>query len=345
MDPRATSTFENGLGDTAPTDANRHRPRAGLTHLAVFSAVILPITLFPYLITRRQVSLLRRKVDQLNTLISLRITAPVAEVATKNGGQTPRLLLAMRQELDALRKQNEDLKSTHSMSLASLRKELEELKPFAQLHEQSADRATVSHQSIQELRDEISGLRVDFERTSSAVSAHSMSLETISKNFAEIAELRKEDMDAAVSQHDLAELREEIDAVRGKMDPKSATESLPVAFESLRADLLEHFRSDLQLIRDELADAKLLVQEDVRALRAEVEAARADSQDDIRLLRRDEEAMRAALENRIINSLGELAEQHAHRSQLATEQAVSDIFAFRSDLYKLLAQQRGPKTQ
>ena len=51
------------------TESSKRRPTPAITHFAVLAVILLPITLLPYAVTRRQLSILRRTVDdvRLNT--------------------------------------------------------------------------------------------------------------------------------------------------------------------------------------------------------------------------------------------------------------------------------------
>ncbi|KAK7470917.1 hypothetical protein VKT23_002333 [Stygiomarasmius scandens] len=70
-DPSMSSAPENELNSAPSIDGRRSRP--GTMHVAaVFAAVILPITLAPYFLARRRVSMLRKQVSTLeNRLQSL----------------------------------------------------------------------------------------------------------------------------------------------------------------------------------------------------------------------------------------------------------------------------------
>jgi len=57
--------------DDAPADNHSNRrPRSALTHLAVLTTVLLPITLLPYCFARRNISQLRRRLNEYAVTIA-----------------------------------------------------------------------------------------------------------------------------------------------------------------------------------------------------------------------------------------------------------------------------------
>lgn len=91
----------------APAQPTHQRFRA-ITHLAVVSAFILPITLLPYIFTRRQLSLVRQQVGEMRTrmrALQQDLNIAVSEITTcKDEHRRLRALIHdMMQETDELR--------------------------------------------------------------------------------------------------------------------------------------------------------------------------------------------------------------------------------------------------
>lgn len=108
------------------------RQRPVTTHIAVLTAFILPITLLPYLVSRRQVSVLRRQVEGLTavtTKVQRDLGGVMAETAARKDDhrRVRGLLHDMMQETDEFKVQTEQRERARSASDEEIRGELREL--------------------------------------------------------------------------------------------------------------------------------------------------------------------------------------------------------------------------
>ncbi|KAJ7283913.1 hypothetical protein C8J57DRAFT_1293927 [Mycena rebaudengoi] len=100
------------LGSRDDVAISRSRGSA-LGHLAILGSVLVPIAFLPYIITRRQLNMLRRKVDEMGANTALLRQPSRSETGASALGQ-------MRQEIEALRQEVERKGSEHSDSVSSL---------------------------------------------------------------------------------------------------------------------------------------------------------------------------------------------------------------------------------
>ncbi|KAJ7368008.1 hypothetical protein DFH08DRAFT_830064 [Mycena albidolilacea] len=96
---------------------------SAVRHLAILSTGLATIAFIPYLITRRQVSTLRRKVDEVGattTLLKQRQGLGQVAPGAESGPTTAAILAQMRQEIEAMRAQLEQKDSERAESLSGI---------------------------------------------------------------------------------------------------------------------------------------------------------------------------------------------------------------------------------
>lgn len=112
-------------------DSGRRRPTPAITHFAVLAAFILPITLLPYLMTRRQLSTLRKAVDEvgLSTSASRLELNSFSEMAVRREEHISMnvALDEMKRELKGLRLQAERRDHAHGISDTLVRHDIRSL--------------------------------------------------------------------------------------------------------------------------------------------------------------------------------------------------------------------------
>jgi hypothetical protein len=92
----------------APADNNSNRrPRSALTHLAVLTTVLLPITLLPYCFARRNISQLRRRLNEYAVIVSRlqrdsKTTVLASALRRDQDSRTRELLTELQQESSKL---------------------------------------------------------------------------------------------------------------------------------------------------------------------------------------------------------------------------------------------------
>jgi len=92
-------------------------------HLAILSTGLAAIAFIPYLITRRQVSTLRRKIDEMGaTTALLKQRQALGQIAPGVEGESTAsgLLAQMRQEMEAMREQLEQKESERAQALSDM---------------------------------------------------------------------------------------------------------------------------------------------------------------------------------------------------------------------------------
>ncbi|KAJ7499183.1 hypothetical protein FB451DRAFT_1204556 [Mycena latifolia] len=118
-EPHSPPASEPRNGGDADTIVSNNRGSA-IRHLAILGSVLIPIAFLPYMITRRQLTTLRRRVDEMGattfTLLKQRNLdgPPGGEVGASA------LFAQMRQELEALREQLEHKASLRANSLSDI---------------------------------------------------------------------------------------------------------------------------------------------------------------------------------------------------------------------------------
>ncbi|KAJ7774265.1 hypothetical protein DFH07DRAFT_123891 [Mycena maculata] len=90
-----------------------------IRHLAILSAILAPIAFLPYFLTRRRLTTLRRRVDEMGaTTALLKHRHPLGP--SGETGATTALLTQMRQDMDAMRAQLEHNDSERAKSLSDM---------------------------------------------------------------------------------------------------------------------------------------------------------------------------------------------------------------------------------
>jgi hypothetical protein len=117
---------------TSTTFSNGRRPFRAITHLAVLTAFILPITLLPYLLSRRRLSSLQRQVDRMGASVRMLqqdLSHASSEVATrKEENRRMRVLLyQMVQETDRLQLRSNQRDAEQLASDEAIRSDLRSL--------------------------------------------------------------------------------------------------------------------------------------------------------------------------------------------------------------------------
>jgi hypothetical protein len=133
--PGTATKLRGGVVDEGQDDhivVTRRRPIPATTHFAVLAAFILPITLLPYLVTRRQLLLLRRRVDELGvttTTLQQDLTTSLSETAIRRDEhrRVRALLHEMKQEVDELWLQAEQRESGRVAADEVVRSDLRKL--------------------------------------------------------------------------------------------------------------------------------------------------------------------------------------------------------------------------
>jgi outer membrane murein-binding lipoprotein Lpp len=97
-----------GESVTSAQSNGRRLPFRAITHLAVLTAFILPITLLPYLLSRRRLSSLQTQVDSMGASVRIlqqELRRASSEITTykEENRRMKALFRQMKQETDALR--------------------------------------------------------------------------------------------------------------------------------------------------------------------------------------------------------------------------------------------------
>lgn len=148
-----------GAGD----DATVYNRGSAVRHLAILGSFLIPIAFLPYMITRRQVTTLRRRVDEMGAttaFLKQRFLAPAAP-----GGEAgaPALLAQMRQELEVLRDQESQRTAAQSdltMDFINLNEELDEMRKALSSALVTQSAAPDNHISREEMGTVEHGLRM-----------------------------------------------------------------------------------------------------------------------------------------------------------------------------------------
>jgi hypothetical protein len=132
MDQQRQTNNKTPLQGQDDAIVNQRRPIPAITHFAILTAFILPMTLLPFLVIRRQVSLLRRKLEEMGTItatLQQDLATSLSETAIRrNEHRRVRALLhEMKQEVDELRLQGEQRASTHVAADEAVRSDLRKL--------------------------------------------------------------------------------------------------------------------------------------------------------------------------------------------------------------------------
>ncbi|KAJ7179375.1 hypothetical protein C8R46DRAFT_1073574 [Mycena filopes] len=96
---------------------------SAVRHLAILSTLLVPIAFLPYMMTRRRVTALSRKIDAIGGTAALRRGQAPGQGAESESGAL--LLVRMRQEMDAMRQQ---LETRESKRTKHIMEELDKLK-------------------------------------------------------------------------------------------------------------------------------------------------------------------------------------------------------------------------
>ncbi|KAJ6627568.1 hypothetical protein B0H10DRAFT_2210476 [Mycena sp. CBHHK59/15] len=133
-EPRPVPGPYNGGREDAAVSAPRG---SALRHLAILSSLMIPIAFLPYLITRRQLTTLRRKVDDMGANAALfrkrQLDANLTQSAQNRSGETltvgtSTLLAQMRQEIEALRRDVDLKDSEQTTDVLQIHEELDRMR-------------------------------------------------------------------------------------------------------------------------------------------------------------------------------------------------------------------------
>jgi len=120
----------SGKGESVPSRfSDGRRPLRAITHLAVLTAFILPITLLPYLLSRQRLSSLRTQVDSMGASVRIlqqNLSRASSEVtAHKEENRRMRAVChQMRQEIDELRLRSNQREVEQLTSVGAIRRDL-----------------------------------------------------------------------------------------------------------------------------------------------------------------------------------------------------------------------------
>ncbi|KAJ7667746.1 hypothetical protein DFH06DRAFT_1183444 [Mycena polygramma] len=142
--------------------------RSALRHLAILSALFVPIGCLPLLIGRRQMASLRRRIDEVGAttaLLKRQGLAPGAEP-----GAATALITQMRQEMEVMRQQLEHRDSKHAESLSAMTMDIVELSEDLELDRSDiSTRTHANDQAVSEVQEQIRVLRGEQEALRSEV--------------------------------------------------------------------------------------------------------------------------------------------------------------------------------
>ncbi|KAJ6510064.1 hypothetical protein C8R47DRAFT_1096628 [Mycena vitilis] len=142
--------------------------RSALRHLAILSALFIPIGCLPLLIARRQMATLRRRIDEVGATTALLKRQGLAQGAEP--GAATALLTQMRQEMEAMRQQLEHGDSKHTESLSAMTMDIIELREDLELDKSDASTAThANDQAVSDVQEQIRVLRGEQEALRSEV--------------------------------------------------------------------------------------------------------------------------------------------------------------------------------
>lgn len=124
-------TFDS---EGAPADPSPSRPRRyrAITHAAALTAFVLPFFLLPYLLTRRKISLIHRRVDEVATSVRMLqqdLNGISSEFAVRKDEhrRLKALVYDTMRETDELRAQAEQLEKNQLASNEWVRSEIQRL--------------------------------------------------------------------------------------------------------------------------------------------------------------------------------------------------------------------------
>lgn len=128
---------DTGITNDASITTSSRRPMPAIKHLAVLTAFILPITLLPYVLTRRQTSLLRREIEELSAVtrkVQHELDRALSETASRKDDhrRIRGLLHDMMQETDEFRVQTEQRERVRANTDEEVSSELRKLVEEAQ---------------------------------------------------------------------------------------------------------------------------------------------------------------------------------------------------------------------
>ncbi|KAJ6539088.1 hypothetical protein B0H19DRAFT_1177055 [Mycena capillaripes] len=190
MDPSASEGPSSLLAEPMNTgdDAAVSGQRGSVVrHLAILSTLLVPIAALPYIITRRQVTTLRRRMDEMGaTTALLKQRQAVGSVTPgMEPGAATALLTQMRHEMEAMRQQLERKDSERAESLSDITMD------------------------VIQLNEELDGIRSDISTATDANSASSSRLEIVDGG---LHNLRKE------TESRWADVQDELRLLRGQQE-------------------------------------------------------------------------------------------------------------------------------
>lgn len=181
MDSQApeTKTFPPPIPPMNSAETPNPQRGSALRHLAILSGLLAPIAFLPWFLTRRQVTVLRRRVDEMGAIVARLKQRQPAAIAVDAEAGTPSLI-EMQQQLDSLRAQVEHNDAERSKALSDLtmdminiNEELDQIRgditraaqgPIAPLEQQ------ISREEVRAmLKDNITALRQDTASSKAAV--------------------------------------------------------------------------------------------------------------------------------------------------------------------------------
>ncbi|KAJ7638554.1 hypothetical protein FB45DRAFT_903214 [Roridomyces roridus] len=125
-----------------PAEIPASQRGSALRHVAILSGILAPIAFVPWLLARRQVTLLRRRVDEMGATVARLKQYPTASVDVESGAATQ-----LRQQLDDFRAQMERNDQTFSgmtVDMIDINEELDRLRnDVARATEQQVSRDEV----------------------------------------------------------------------------------------------------------------------------------------------------------------------------------------------------------
>lgn len=141
MEQQEALLISDRVEDVTADNHPDRRPHSALTHLAVLTTVLLPITLLPYCVARRNINLLRKRLNEYAVTIARlqrdsKTTVLESALRRDQDSRIRGLLTEMQQEsrdskvnltqsLERLQAEWEHKKETHAASESELRSDLQ----------------------------------------------------------------------------------------------------------------------------------------------------------------------------------------------------------------------------
>ncbi|KAJ7086624.1 hypothetical protein C8R44DRAFT_820602 [Mycena epipterygia] len=161
----------NGAGD----DATVYNRGSAVRHLAILGSFLIPIAFLPYMITRRQVTTLRRRVDEMGAITAFLKQRFLAPIAPAGEAGAPALLTQMRQELEVMRDQASQRATTQSdltMDIININEELDQMRnaiSSAQATQSALPDNHISREELETVEHGLHKLRREAESSSADI--------------------------------------------------------------------------------------------------------------------------------------------------------------------------------